>query len=57
MEKSFLQYVGISFVIICITYLVIIITTSGYSLHINKKNIDISPSKTNINSNEVKTSN
>ena len=47
-ENQIEKYIGIGFIILCLTLLVSVIGILGYRLYINKEMIDISPS-TNIN--------
>ena len=47
-ENQFEKYIGTGFIILCLTILVSIVGILGYTLHIDKEKVDISPS-TNIN--------
>ena len=42
------RYLGIGFIILCLSVLAGVICNYGYELHIGKEEADISPAKTNI---------
>ena len=42
-------YIGIGFVILCLSVLAGVIGILGYQFHLNKEKVDISPAKANIN--------
>lgn len=43
------KYIGIGFVILCLSVLAGIIGILGYQLHLDKEKVDISPAIANIN--------
>ena len=43
------KYIGIGFVILCVSVLVGVIGAIGYQFHMRKEKVDISPAKANIN--------
>ncbi len=43
------KYIGIGFVILCLTVLAGVIGILGYQFHLSKEKVDISPAKTNTN--------
>lgn len=43
------KYIGIGFVILCLSVLAGIIGILGYQLHLDKEKVDISPANANIN--------
>ena len=47
------KYIGIGFVILCLTILVYTIISSGYKLFLSKEKVDISPAFTNTNSIQI----
>ncbi len=45
------KYIGIGFVILCLTVLAGVIGILGYQFHLDKEKVDIRPATANINQN------
>lgn len=43
------KYIGIGFVILCLSVLAGVVGILGYQMHISKEKVDISPATANIN--------
>ena len=43
------KYIGIGFVILCLTVLAGVVGILGYQFQMDKEKVDISPARTNIN--------
>ncbi len=43
------KYIGIGFVILCLSVLAGVVGILGYQFHTDKEKVDISPAKANIN--------
>lgn len=43
------KYIGIGFVILCLSVLAGVVGILGYQFHADKEKVDISPAKANIN--------
>lgn len=49
------NYIGIGFVILCLSVLAGIVGILGYQFHLDKEKVDISPANANINQSNVST--